>query len=126
MTISVDQIGVIDDDPSVRRAVRRLLKSCGYAPTVYTGPQDFLDQVALAPAFRCLIIDLCMPGMSGFEFQAELKRRGVQTPFIFITGEDDEVTRERAQRAGSTGYFSKPFEEAALIAAIESTPGSTP
>jgi FixJ family two-component response regulator len=120
MSVNRDKIGVIDDDPSVRRALRRLLKSYGYAPSVYTCPRDFLDHIDDAPHFRCLIIDLCMPGMSGFELQEELKRRGVQTPFIFITGEDDEKKRERARRAGATGFCSKPFEEAALITAIES------
>ena len=119
MSHKKNPIGVIDDDPSVRRAVRRLLKSYGYAPSVYESPRDFLDHVDTAPQFCCLIIDLCMPGMSGFELQEELKRRGVRTPFIFVTGEDDEHTRERAQRAGATGYFTKPFEDTALLGAIE-------
>ena len=109
-------IGVVEDDPSYRRALRRLLSAAGFRVVAFASAEEFLASKS-AGATACLVLDVYLGGMSGFDLQQHLATAGVPIPAIFITAHDDPVTRERA-RSG-VAYLQKPFREAALLAAIQ-------
>jgi FixJ family two-component response regulator len=110
-------ISIVDDDPSVRRALRRLVKSAGYIVETFASARDFLDS---SPQGRsgCLILDIQMEGMSGFDLQEQLAVERSAIPVVFITAHDDAPTRERIRRSGVAGYLRKPFDDLALLDAI--------
>lgn len=110
-------IAVIDDDASVRRALQRLLRSAGFAVETYATAREFLDAGQWAQT-ACLVLDIHLPGMSGFELQEHLVVSGAPIPIVFITAHDDTAMRERASRAGAVGYLRKPFDQGTLIEAI--------
>ena len=108
-------IGVVEDDPSFRRALRRLLSAAGFSVATFASAEEYLaSERTGAPA--CLVLDVHLDGMSGFDLLQRLATAGVLIPTIFITAHDDPVTRERA-RSG-VAYLQKPFREDALIGAI--------
>jgi FixJ family two-component response regulator len=110
-------IVVIDDDASVRRALQRLLQSAGFTVETFSTAREFLDANYWAQT-DCLVLDIHLPGMSGFELQEYLAVSGVPIPIVFITALDDVSTRERVNRAGGVGYLRKPFDQDTLIEAI--------
>jgi FixJ family two-component response regulator len=114
-------IAVVDDDPSVRQALQRLIKSLGYEAEVFPSAREFLT----APHFQeaaCLILDIHMPGLGGWDLQSVLAALQVSIPTIFITARPDEYTQNRALAAGALGFLPKPFDDQSLIALIEKTP----
>jgi FixJ family two-component response regulator len=114
-------IGVVDDDPSVLRALTRLLGAAGYTVQTFGSAETFL---ARDPSgIDCLLLDVHLGGLSGFDVQERLAEAHVSIPIIFITAFDDPVTRERALKAAA--YISKPFDEQSLLAAIERALGRT-
>ena len=108
---------IVDDDESVRRAARRLIKSFGFAVETFASAEDFLTSGRL-PQTACLVLDVQMPGLNGLELQSRLISEGCQIPIVFITAYNDENAREQALRAGAVGYLVKPFEEADLLNGI--------
>ena len=108
-------IGVVEDDPSFRRALRRLLSAAGFNVATFASAEEFLSSESTG-ATACLVLDVYLGGMSGFDLQQHLDSAGVPIPAIFITAHDDQVTRDRA-RSG-VAYLQKPFREGALIGAI--------
>ena len=118
----VPVISVVDDDPSVRRALRRLLQSAGYVVEAFASGQEFL---ASDPPGRiaCIVLDIRLNGMTGFELQERMAADRTDIPIIFITAHDDVPTRERVQKAGAVAYLPKPFDGATLLAAVESAAG---
>ena len=118
-------ISIVDDDLSVRRALRRVLQAAGYTVDVFASADDFL---ASSPGSRtaCLVLDIHMDGVTGFELQERMAADGTGIPVIFITAHDDASTRERVQRAGVAAYLPKPFSASALLAAIQQVLDSTP
>jgi FixJ family two-component response regulator len=110
-------IAVIDDDASVRRALRRLLQSAGFAVETFATAREFLDAGHSART-TCLVLDVHLPEMSGFELQEHLAVSGAPIPTVFITAHDNAATRERASRAGVAAYLRKPFDQDELIEAI--------
>ncbi len=110
-------ITVVDDDPSVRKSLERLLKAAGFEAITFASARDFLEGGGLAPAPECLILDI-LGGMNGFDLYEHLMRAGSAIPVIFITAHDDSPTRERARQTESAGYLRKPFEQHALLGAI--------
>lgn len=110
-------ISIVDDDISVCRALRRLVQSAGYAAETFASAREFLDS---SPSGRtaCLVLDIHLDGMSGFELSEQLAEDRTAIPIIFITAHDDALTRERARRAGVAAYLPKPFDEGALLDAI--------
>ena len=108
-------IGVVEDDPSFLRALRRLLSGAGFSVATFASAEEFLASDS-AGGTACLVLDVHLRGMSGFDLQEQLATAGRRIPTIFITAHDDSVTRERA-RAG-VAYLRKPFREEALVAAI--------
>jgi FixJ family two-component response regulator len=109
---------IMDDDESVRRALKRLLKSSNFRVEVFASARDFLDFAHLRET-SCLILDVRMPGMDGLELQRQLVTSH-HIPIIFITGHGDEDARERALRAAAVGFLAKPFSEEALLSAVHS------
>ena len=118
----VPVIAVVDDDPSVRRALRRLLQAAGYRVEAFASAADFLASPAI-DGNACLVLDIRLDGMTGLDLQARLAADGVAVPVIFITAHDDLETRERVQEAGVAAYLPKPFDPAALLAAVKGAAG---
>jgi FixJ family two-component response regulator len=109
-------ISVIDDNPSVRKALKRLIGSAGFDVSTFASAKDFLDR---RPASGCIILDVTMPGMTGLELQDHLNATGSTEPIIFITAYDDESARTRAIGAGAVGFLEKPFDDVELLEAIQ-------
>jgi len=108
---------IVDDDESIRRAARRLIKSSGFPVETFASAEDFLSSGRLHET-ACLVLDVQMPGLNGLELQSRLITDGHQVPIIFITAFNDENARAQALKAGALGYLVKPFEEADLLTAI--------
>lgn len=111
-------IAVVDDDARVRMALQRLLRSTGYAAEGFASGDEFLA-VSDSVEPDCVVLDLHMPGMSGFEVQQRLAARGSAIPVVVITGQDTAAARDRALTGGVCAYLCKPIDKDALIGAIE-------
>ena len=111
-------IAIVDDDPSVLKALRRSLRVHALPAQTYGSAEEFL---AALPDGRpeCLIVDLQMPGMTGLELLQHLKRRDIHIPTIVITAHGDVEVRERCMSAGADAFLSKPLRNASLFAAID-------
>ena len=109
-------ITVVEDDSSFRRALRRLLSGAGYTVATFASAEEFLASDS-SSATDCLVLDIHLGGMSGFDLQQRLAAAGAPIPTVFITAHDDPATRERA-RSGAA-YLRKPFREDALVGAIQ-------
>jgi FixJ family two-component response regulator len=117
MTTKQFIVMIVDDDESIRRAGRRLIKSYGFAVETFASAEDFLGSGRLHET-ACLVLDVQMPGLNGLELQSRLVAEGHQVPIIFITAFNDENARAQALQAGALGYLVKPFEEADLLNGI--------
>lgn len=110
-------IFIVDDDESVRKAMRRLMKSVGFTVETFCSAEDFLNRAPLEQG-DCLILDIRMPGMSGLDLQRELAARGSKLPIIFLTAHEDETVQEMATGAGAVAVLGKPVEDHVLLDAI--------
>lgn len=110
-------ISIVDDDVSLARALGRLVGSAGYVVETFASAPEFLSST---PSTRtaCLILDIYLVGMNGFELQEQLAADRLAIPIIFMTAHDDLTTRERVKRSGPAGYLVKPFDGQALLDAI--------
>lgn len=107
-------IAIVDDDPSVCRSLHRLVESAGYKGQSFTSAEAFLHSLSGSrPA--CLVLDVYLDGMNGFDLHERLAAAGAGTPIIFITAHDDAATRARIERSGAAGHLCKPFDDAALL-----------
>jgi FixJ family two-component response regulator len=110
-------ISIVDDDQSVRDALRSLMDSMGYRAEVFASGEAFLTSPYLAQT-DCLIADVRMPGMSGLELQERLNASGSPVPIVFISAHDDGDARAQGLRAGAVDFLKKPFSEDSLLGAI--------
>ena len=108
---------VIDDDPSVRKALSRLVRSVGLDVEEYATAQDFL-RCDPPDSPSCMVLDVRMPGLSGLDLQEELNRRGWGVPIVFITGHGDVPMSVRAMKGGAVDFLEKPFHDQHLLDAI--------
>jgi len=109
---------IVDDDPSIRRALEDLLESVGLETLSFGSAKEFLQsQRPDTPA--CLVLDIRMPGMSGIDFQRELSKLQIQLPIIFITAHGDIPMSVQAMKAGAVEFLTKPFREQELLDAIQ-------
>ncbi len=111
-------IFVVDDDASVREAMRNLLDSVGLQSQVFGSAEEF-RRASRPNVPSCLLLDVRLPGMSGIEFQAELSKAGIFIPIIFITAHGDVPMTSRAMKAGAIEFLMKPFQKEELLAAIQ-------
>ena len=118
-------VAVVEDEESVRKAIGRLLLSAGFNVETYCCAADFLQSLHRQSP-RCLVLDLRMPNMSGFEIQQALSQSGNVVPVVIITGDDSPGSRERAFVQGARAYLRKPVDEAMLLDAIDSAIHSGP
>ena len=108
---------VIDDDPSMRRALERQLQGAGYRVETFGSAQDYLARPAHAGA-ACIVSDVRMPGLSGLDLQASLAQAGSDLPMVFISGHGDVPTTVHAMKAGAVGFLAKPFTRDELLGAV--------
>jgi RNA polymerase sigma factor (sigma-70 family) len=108
---------VVDDDPSVGKALERLIRSAGYDVRKFTSPLDFLDCVAPeAPA--CLVLDVDMPALNGLEVQEYMADKEISLPIVFISGHGTVPISVKAMKAGAVDFLTKPFNDSDLLDAI--------
>ena len=113
-------ISVVDDDESMREAIRGLMKSLGYTAVAFASAEEFLSSCQI-PRTSCLITDVQMPGITGLELHHRLLAAGKIIPTILITAYPDDSARERALGDGVVSYLSKPFDENDLLICIRSS-----
>ena len=111
-------VAVVDDEEPVRKALQRLLKAAGLTVSSFASAEDFLKSGQLNTT-GCLVADIRMPGLSGLDLLAELNRRHLPIPTIFITAHGDENLRMQAMRAGAVKFLSKPVDGATLLAGVQ-------
>ena len=107
-------ISIVDDDETVREAIKRLVRSLGYNACTFASADEFLKSEQVHDT-SCVITDLHMPGLSGIDLQDILIARGHRTPIIFITAYPEEDVRARAMKAGAVGFLSKPLNHDHLL-----------
>ncbi len=112
-----DTVYVVEDDTSLRNAVRRLLRSAQYRVLAYASAEEFYrSDFRNSPG--CLLLDIRLPGLSGFELQVRLLDSGIRMPVIFMTGQDRAGMEEYARQLGASAYLRKPVDEETLLGAI--------
>jgi FixJ family two-component response regulator len=109
---------VVDDNASIREAIKSLLESTGLQTETFGSAQDFLRH-KLPDGPKCLVLDVLLPGLNGLDFQNELSRANISIPIIFITGHGDIPMTVRAMKAGAVEFLTKPFRDEDLLKAIQ-------
>ena len=117
MNIYKPVVFLVDDDPSILKALPRALSQHGLEVEAYSSAIDFLDSYTDKPG--CLILDLSMPEMTGLELQTELSQRNINIPIIFITGHGGVPQSVQALRAGAIDFLEKPFLPEILLQRID-------
>ena len=108
-------VAIVDDDVSVRRSLLRVVRKAGYKAEAFASARAFLEWLLTGRA-ACLVLDVQMDGMNGFDLQESLA-----VPIIFITAHDDAPTRARLAKSGAAAHLKKPFAAATVLAAIRRT-----
>ena len=119
MSESVPQIYVVDDDVSVREALGSLIRSAGLSVRTFALAQEMLASLR-EELPNCLVLDIQLPDINGFELQQELTTKDIQIPIIFLTGYGDIPMSVRAIKAGAVEFLTKPFKDECLLEAIRS------
>jgi FixJ family two-component response regulator len=117
MLVTKPIVFVVDDDASVRKGLRNLLRSAGFEVETFVCAQEFLEQ-RRPGQHGCLVLDMRMPGMNGMELQQQLTEISDNIPIVFITAHGDIPMTVRAMKAGAIEFLPKPFEEEALLDAV--------
>ena len=118
-------IFIVDDDESVLKGLKRLIKSAGFHVETFSSPFEFLEY-DYHEKTGLLILDIRMPVMSGFQLQEKLVESGSKMPVIFITAHGNEETCRLAMESGAVAFFQKPFEDQAMLDAINTALGKNP
>jgi FixJ family two-component response regulator len=116
-TTSEEICYIVDDDPSVRKSISRLLELEGFKVRAFGDPEDFLNQMATDPV-RLVVLDIWMQQMTGMELLAHLCARWPGTRVIFVTGHQDRAAEATVMQAGASGFFIKPLDNEKFIAAV--------
>jgi FixJ family two-component response regulator len=117
MTEEHPVVFLIDDDPSVRDALKSLLRSVGLEVQAFGSAQEFL-RAKRPDAPACLVLDVRLPGPSGLDFQRDMAESNIPLPIIFITGHGDIPMSVKAMKAGAVEFLTKPFRDQELLDAI--------
>jgi FixJ family two-component response regulator len=118
-------VSIVDDDPWSREGLKDLVLSLGYEALAFSSGEQFVTSGRVAD-IACLITDLQMPGLNGFDLQARLMSEGYRTPVIFVTAYPEDRVRTRAFDAGAVGFFEKPLDVEALVACLAKAVASAP
>ena len=110
-------VSIVDDDASLRRSLRNLLGSVGLRVETFASAEAFL-QSTHQDQTGCLVLDLRMPGMSGFDLLRHLSNTGSRIPVVILTAHGDDEARHRSLQAGAAAFLSKPFNGNALLDAV--------
>jgi len=113
------RVSIVDDDASIREALKSLMRSVKFDVDAFASAEEFLASERLQDT-ECLILDAHLPGMNGFELQGLLSVEGREIPIIFITAHSDDTSRQRALKAGAVAFLAKPVRREALFKAIHS------
>ena len=108
---------VVDDDPSMRKALTNLFRSVGLRAEVFGSAREWLES-KLPEVASCLVLDIRLPGLSGLDFQAELVKANIQIPIIFMTGHGDIPMTVKAMKAGAVDFLTKPFRDQDMLDAV--------
>ena len=108
---------VVDDDPSMRKALTNLFRSVGLRAEVFGSAREWLES-KLPEVASCLVLDIRLPGLSGLDFQAELVKANIQIPIIFMTGHGDIPMTVKAMKAGAIDFLTKPFRDQDMLDAV--------
>jgi DNA-binding response OmpR family regulator len=122
MSLCEVRIAIVDDDDAVRKALGRVLRCYGADIAAFASGEDFLAATS-HERFDCAVLDLHLPGITGFQVQACLNAARSGPPVILITAFDDDQTRSRALELGALAFFHKPFECGSLVAAVAAATG---
>src|ERR1700722_1483761 len=113
------RISIVDDDASIREALKSLIRSVRFHAEAFASAEEFLASERFDDT-ACLILDVHLPGMSGFELQHRLNLEQRAIPIIFITAHVDEASRQRALKGGAADFLGKPVRRETLFKAIQS------
>jgi FixJ family two-component response regulator len=111
-------VAIVDDDPSVRLGLQRLIRSVGWKAETFASAQEFLAR-ARAEAPTCVVLDLQLPDLSGLDLQKRMAETGLETPIVFLTGHGDIPASVQAMKAGAIEFLTKPVDEQDLLKAIQ-------
>ena len=109
---------IVDDDPSVRESLTRLIEATGYAVEAFASAREFLERERYAGP-SCLVLDVRMPGLSGLDLQEMLAGAGRRMSIVFVSGHGDISMSVRAMKGGAVDFLTKPFDEKELLTAID-------
>jgi two-component system, LuxR family, response regulator FixJ len=109
-------VHIVDDDPSVRASISFLLRSHDLATEIYASGEEFFREARLG--LGCILLDVRMAGMDGYAVQAELIRRGIDLPVIFMSGHGDVPSAVRAVKLGAFDFLEKPFQDGVLLPTV--------
>jgi FixJ family two-component response regulator len=110
-------VAVVDDEETVRKALRRLFRSAGMEVETFASGQEFLTSLAVRQP-DCLVLDFHLPGLTGLDVQRQLTQSGSNLPVIVITGHDEPGMADKLFAAGASAYLTKPVDDQVLLAAI--------
>ena len=111
-------VAIVDDDPSVRQSLQRLIRSAGWRSETFASAQEFLDH-ARTHLLSCIVLDLQLPGLSGLDLQKQMAEAGFETPIVFLTGHGNIPESVQAMKAGAVEFLTKPVDEQGLVNAIQ-------
>jgi FixJ family two-component response regulator len=111
-------IAIVDDDPSARQGLQRLVRSVGWKAETFASAQEFLAHARIEPP-SCVVLDLQLPGLSGLDLQKRMAEAGLETPIVFLTGHGDIPASVQAMKAGAIEFLTKPVDEQNLLKAIQ-------
>jgi len=112
-----ESVFVVDDDPSMRASLNRLLRAHGFTATLFASAEALLDHDSFETAI-CIVLDINLDGKSGVDLRRKLAEEGVTAPVIYITGNDSPVNRTAAVASGCVAYLTKPFTAQSLIESV--------
>jgi FixJ family two-component response regulator len=118
MSSAIGTVFIVDDAAEVRNSLSRLLNAADYRVQAFESAESFL-QGQHSDTHGCLLLDICLPGLSGIELQCQLKSLPFARPIIFLTGRGDIQTSVAAMKAGAVDFLTKPFEASQLFAAVD-------
>jgi FixJ family two-component response regulator len=114
-----EKIVIVEDDPAMSEALGRLLTAAGFSVSGFSSAEALLESEEAQEA-ACLVIDVHLPGISGFELRRRLSDSGSRARFVFITAHEDDQIRDEAIRSGAEAFFIKPFPGRKLIEVLRS------